>query len=133
MKRERKKGRREAAANPWLVQSKGVAAGLLMMALMLAVGAVVITMALLPEMGMDGWVLASCGGGTLLGSVVAVNAARKRSAFYTLGTSMLLGLVLGVLGFVFCDGLEIGWGVAVFCACLCGGGIAWVLMRGKKK
>ena len=134
------KKREEPSGSQWInavceVLKGGVLAGLVAI-LSLLICAAMVSAGVLPVDTMEGAVLAVCTFGTVIGGIYSVRRIGTGALLVGPGVGVVLFLLLLTAGLLVYDGasMEQG-GVAIFCACLCGGAIPGILGRrpGKKR
>lgn len=109
-----------------------LAGGVTVAALLLC--AVLISAGLLRERWMEGSVMTACVLGALIGGLYAVRKIKRRTLLIGLSAGLILFFLLLTAGLLVYDTADAGQGMAgIFCACLCGGGIAGILGGGPKK
>jgi putative membrane protein (TIGR04086 family) len=102
--------------------------------LSLLVCAGLVSAGIIREHWIDGTILISCVLGALVGGAWAVRAIGRRPLLAGIGVGGVLFLLLLTAGFLVYDTatLEQG-GTGILFACLCGGGIAGILLAPRKK
>ena len=134
----RTKKRVEEPSGTWLdVTSrllKGSVVALLATMLCLFLGACTVSFGWLKQEQIMGAVSGACVLGGLIGGLVAVRRKPAGALFIGLGVGVILFFVLMTAGMLMHEGssLENG-GIGIFCACACGGAIAGIFGRKRKK
>ena len=110
----------------------GVLAGLSAMVSLLLC-AVLVSAGVLRERWMEGMVLAVCVLGSLIGGGYALRKIKGYGLLAGLGVGGVLFLLLLMAGLLAFETTTIERGGGILCACLCGGGMAGILFRGRPK
>ncbi len=102
--------------------------------LVLLASAAAISWGVIEQSMMDTIVLAACVVATLLGGLFAIGSQGARAIPMGLGVGVMLFLLCMTGGFVVYGNQNIGsGGVGILCACLCGGAMAGILRKKRKK
>lgn len=128
---EEKKGGEFAVVT---VLIRGSLTGLVILLLFLLAGTGGISLGILGQEMMERWGILSCIVGSLLGGWISVRQDRCWALVLGPGTGGILFTLLLMMGLIFYGELPSGDKlIPVLCACLCGGGMAGILGRKRKK
>lgn len=100
---------------------------------LLAVCAVLIGTALVPQTWMRGCVLVCAGGGASVGAMAAMRGVDRRGILWGVFTGGLMAALLLVSGLLLYSEVNVSWGTAVAVACVSGGGATGVFLGKHKK
>lgn len=115
-----------------LLRGSGLA--VLMTLLGLFLGALCISNGILSQGQMEGIVLASCVVGALCGGVFAIGTQGLRAIPMGLGVAAILFMMWLIGGMIVYSNSNLSsGGIGVLCACLCGGTMAGIVCRKRKK
>lgn len=132
-----KKNTSKQKNNEWeipLAAGKGVLVAFVLLMVLLLIAAILISQGHIPQEKMSGVVLAASVLASLLGAMVTVSILQKNGLIYGMVVGLLLFLWLLLIGFLFFSEFSLEHGaVELLFACLCGGAMAKLLVKKKKK